>query len=72
MVTQQEDFPASAQNWLSQLLQSQLLQSGVCTSLRPFFALSAGIALNTLLRVCLTVATPFDRMACKVSLGYHS
>ncbi len=31
-----------------------------------FFALSAAIALNIRLRVCLTVATPFDRMACKV------
>jgi hypothetical protein len=30
--------------------------------LRRFFA----IALNIRLRVCLTVATPFDRMACKV------
>jgi hypothetical protein len=28
------------------------------TTLRPFFALSAAIALNTRLRVCLTVATP--------------
>jgi len=34
--------------------------------LRRFFALSAAIALNIRLRVCLTVATPFDRMACKV------
>jgi len=42
------------------------LQTGVSTSLRPFFALSAAIALNTQLRVCLTVATPFDRMASKV------
>jgi hypothetical protein len=31
-----------------------------------FFALSAAIALNIRLRVCLTVATPFDRMAYKV------
>ena len=38
----------------------------VNTSLRRFFALSAAIALNIRLRVCLTVATPFDRMACKV------
>jgi hypothetical protein len=28
--------------------------------------LSAAIALNIGLRICLTVATPFDRMACKV------
>jgi len=34
--------------------------------LHPFFALSAAIALNTRLRICLNVATPFDRMACKV------
>src|SRR5207244_10313707 len=40
--------------------------TGVNTSLRRFFALSAAIALNIRLRVCLTVATPFDRMACKV------
>src|SRR5438445_4591386 len=44
----------------------QLMLSGVNTSLRRFFALSAAIALNIRLRVCLTVATPFDRMACKV------
>src|SRR2546430_17097102 len=44
----------------------QLMLSGVSTSLRRFFALSAAIALNIRLRVCLTVATPFDRMACKV------
>ena len=43
-----------------------MLLTGVSTSLRPFFAHSAAIALNTRLRVCLTVATPFDRMACKV------
>jgi len=35
-------------------------------SLRRFFALSAAIALNIRLRVCLTVATPFDRVSCKV------
>jgi len=34
--------------------------------LRRFFALSAAVALNIRLRVCLTVATPFDRMVCKV------
>src|SRR2546430_9680047 len=44
----------------------QLMLSGVSTSLRHFFAFSAAIALNIRPRVCLTVATPFDRMACKV------
>jgi hypothetical protein len=44
----------------------QLAKPGLSTSLRRFFALSAAIALNIRLRVCLTVATPFDRMACKV------
>jgi hypothetical protein len=34
--------------------------------LAPFLPLSAAIALNIRLRVCLTVATPFDGMACKV------
>src|SRR5438876_7573911 len=36
----------------------QMTLTGVNTSLRRFFALSAAIALNTRLRVCLTVATP--------------
>ena len=45
---------------------AQLLSSGLRTSLRRFFALSAAIALNIRLRVCLTVATPFAGMACKV------
>jgi hypothetical protein len=34
--------------------------------LRRFLALSAAIALNIRPRVGMTVATPFDRMACKV------
>src|SRR5690242_13294126 len=38
------------------------MYTGVSTSLRRFFA----IALNIRLMVCLTVATPFGRMACKV------
>ena len=44
----------------------QLFVTRPGASVLHFLALLAAIALNIRLRVCLTVVTPFDRMACNV------